>query len=444
MTILYNNQLTNQQYRDRRYDILRWLESRKGRAELTAYTDNPTGGYATIGVGFKIDSNWNEILGGMGFNTSALPGTAEYTYMALLKNLIPENSNKKFTTSQMNTLKNQLNTIMQARHDYYANRGDNTKRTTFSFTDATEVQATFQVIADDRDNQILRKWLGETPETQYTIVPRGNERIALLSLVYNNVIGFKDNAQTKPKSPLLLEAIKNGDRAEVWFEIRYNSNNGANLSLRPGIAKRRYAESELFGLYNDPADAPNVSVDEAQQAYRMLQKYRTDIISYERQYGIPIDGGTAVKGNRIVAANRDFATMLSQAGVGNVLSIEASLTPAKYTLIADLIVRNQGNPELVNKLQNTTFRAVDIYLNPAQPTDANRGSAMSVSLFSINHDSLMIGMDQTDYLYGGNGNDILIGNAGDDYLTGGKGNDTLVGGDGFDTYTVEGNDRIRH
>ena len=48
-------------YQSQRYSMILSLEQ-SGRVALTAYTDNPNGGYPTIGAGFKIDSNWQAIL----------------------------------------------------------------------------------------------------------------------------------------------------------------------------------------------------------------------------------------------------------------------------------------------------------------------------------------------------------------------------------------------
>lgn len=292
----------------------------------------------------------------------------------------------------------------------------------------TEAQTLYDQVIERKEEEIhdqfrfhLRNTVGgrANGDQLFQALQNTREMAALLSLAYNG---------TSLIGPGLTNALWNGNRAEAWYEIRYQSNNGADLTLRPGLAKRHYMESQVFGLYDNPN---SVTLDEAKQAYRMLQKHRTDIVSYEQQYGVPIDGSAPVQGDRIATANNDFATVFTLAGVGNVLSIESSLNSAKYTLLADLITRNQGNQELVNRLQAGTIKSTDIYLNPAKPDDPNRTSAMSVSLFSIDHDSLMIGMDQTDILYGGNGNDVLIGGAGNDYMAGGKGDDTIYGG-GFE------------
>ncbi|MDA8338467.1 MAG: hypothetical protein M0Z70_04110 [Nitrospiraceae bacterium] len=426
MTIQYNNQLTDEQYRDKRYNVLRWIESAGGKVDLKPYTDNPNGGYATIGAGFKIDSNWDAILTALGFDTSKGAPKTEKDYISRIKTLVGKDRN--FTSSQMTTLINDLNSIMVERYNYYkTNFNDETKRMEFKFTNEPEVEATFQVIADDRDKRILTKWLGETSETQYSIVPRGNERIALLSLVYNNVIGFSDSAQTKPKSPKLLDALKNGNRAEAWFEIRYNSNK-PGTGLEDGIAKRRYYESQLFGLYNNPQ---SVDAEEAKQTYSMLQLHRDKIYSYEAKYGTNPNGGSpddnspdSNASSRIKTANADYNLTDDAAKVQTLTQILESAKNAMLTYLQGL------HPQLG---QLSVDRAIDIYLDP--------GRDKSGETFNLNHSATLDARSGDSR----SSRDILIGEGGDDKLRGGKGNDILLGGEGKDTYyyrSGDGNDQI--
>lgn len=66
----------------------------------------------------------------------------------------------------------------------------------------------------------------------------------------------------------IYSALDNGDRADVWFEIRYNSNKDRSA----GEAKRRDYDAQLFGLFSNPS-AP--SSTEVIQAYQMLTQYRS-------------------------------------------------------------------------------------------------------------------------------------------------------------------------
>lgn len=63
------------------------------------------------------------------------------------------------------------------------------------------------------------------------------EGVALFSLYYNTPKLIGEGLQT---------ALKENNRFKVWFEIRYRS----NLSKIKGIAKRRFAESNIFGLFD--------------------------------------------------------------------------------------------------------------------------------------------------------------------------------------------------
>ena len=94
------------------------------------------------------------------------------------------------------------------------------------------------------------------------VMPESNERAALMSMFYNGGAGII--------GPELLNALQGDDRAEAWYQIRYESNGGASQS--PGIADRRITESNLFSLYDNPgqgvseAEAKDVQiVDDAPQ-----------------------------------------------------------------------------------------------------------------------------------------------------------------------------------
>lgn len=101
MTIQYNPQMSEDYYKDCRYDIILSLEE-KGTPKLTIYTDNPNGGYATIGAGFKIDSNWDEILNALGFDVSDDASIEEQRFKNRIKSLV--GNNRLFTTSSIATL----------------------------------------------------------------------------------------------------------------------------------------------------------------------------------------------------------------------------------------------------------------------------------------------------------------------------------------------------
>ena len=102
------------------------------------------------------------------------------------------------------------------------------KRTTFSFNNESEVKAVFESIADTIYEGKITAW-----EQRYglEVMPDSPERLAIFSLAYNT----KDGG-TSLLGQGLANAIKQGNRAEAWFEIRYNSNGNSSN----GVAKRRY------------------------------------------------------------------------------------------------------------------------------------------------------------------------------------------------------------
>jgi hypothetical protein len=113
------------------------------------------------------------------------------------------------------------------------------------------------------------------------------ERVALMSLYFNSTPQFVNTVETGNNliGPKLLDALRTGNRAEAWFEIRYDSNNEqsspslvANGTAK-GIANRRYAESNLFGLY-DGGNQP-LTESEAKNALKVAARHQFDIVPYE-------------------------------------------------------------------------------------------------------------------------------------------------------------------
>lgn len=118
-------------------------------------------------------------------------------------------------------------------------------------------------------------------------MPISLERAAVVSLTYNRGVGAV-NGWTE-----LTAAIQSSERAESWFQIRYNTLTRTQPQYRNGIAKRRFVEADVFGLYDAPGSQP--SGTEAKQIYKMLTTHRVEILQYESQYGIPPDGTKAAR-----------------------------------------------------------------------------------------------------------------------------------------------------
>lgn len=76
-------------------------------------------------------------------------------------------------------------------------------------------------------------------------MPLSLERVAFVSLTYNRGVGAVNK-----RMQAFVSAIQNENRAEAWYQIRYNSFTASGLE-NPGLPKRRYLESGMFGLYGD-------------------------------------------------------------------------------------------------------------------------------------------------------------------------------------------------
>jgi len=257
-------------------------------------------------------------------------------------------------------------------------------------------------------------------------MPVSQERAALVSLVYNRGAGAYNSSMQS-----FRDAVNAEDRAEAWYEMRYNAW-GSNANAEAGLRKRRYMESELFGLYDDPE---NVTSEDALSTYRTYQLHRDRINRDEARWGVDVDGNPGQR-NLISEANRDYASLLN--GRGQVQTLAESLEPARARLLADL--RTQ-HPEISDRLTNEAFNAGSIYVPPGR--DAANAAVDPRHAAKLDATRRRGGAEvvHNDLLLGGGGNDTLIGGRGDDVLIGGGGRDTLRGGEGNDTYVVN-NDAV--
>jgi len=267
-------------------------------------------------------------------------------------------------------------------------------------------------------------------------MPMSQERAALVSLVYNRGAGsYAANMQP------FRDAVAAGDRAEAWFEMRYNSW-GSNATAEAGLRKRRVMESELFGLYNDPN---NVTAEEALSTYRTYQQHRDRINRDETRWGVDVDGNPGQR-NLIAEANRDYAALL--AGRGEVQTLAQSLEPARVRLLSDL---REQHPEIADRLTDSAFNAGSIYVDAGRDSarvavDANHAATLDATRIrngnEVANNDLLLGQGGDDTLIGGRGDDVLIGGEGRDVLRGGAGSDTYVVGDGDVVQDADRNGQI--
>ena len=320
-----------------------------------------------------------------------------------------------------------LQTIARAQNDGEFSRAD-TLATQFSAAwtappiSDEQAEALFSTElgrAGDAIRRQFRSYLGDSQgDALFTSLQNTRELAGLLSLAYNvqSLIG-----------PGLVRALSSGDRAEAWFQIRYGSNSiTQGPGIRPGIAKRRFAEAEYIGLYADPH---NVTLDEAQDALRALQKHRAEIVAYELQFGVPPDGQNPSDGDQVATATRDFGSALTYAGLGSVPNLISAFNPAKAVLLTDL---RTAYPDLADRLQDANWISTNIYLGGDQGETLDSLAYQTGQFKDNGADDLIIGGVGADRLIGNKGNDVLLGNDGADQLDGGDGDDILDGGAGAD------------
>lgn len=307
-----------------------------------------------------------------------------------------------------------------------------------------------RTLTEGESDQLLRASMREYEGPAANLnMPMSDERVALVSLTYNRgVASIAGNAARNVPEHPIMDAIRDGDRAEAWFQMRYNCW-GSRDDMEGGLRKRRYTEAQAFGLYDDPG---NVTVDEARSVYRTFQLHRDEIDRVERNFGVTVDGERAAT-NRIAQANRDYPDMVAQ--YGQVQTIADALGPARTVLLREL---RQEHPDLAGRLTDANFNAGRIHLDPgrdlregdnlrreqrhstAEDVDPNHVATIDSRRMTRGNNPREI--DSNDLLIGEGGNDILRAHRGDDILIGGAGLDRMEGGIGRDTYVVGNGDIV--
>lgn len=274
-------------------------------------------------------------------------------------------------------------------------------------TDAN-ARGLLNVVANDKESQLIQDLTaGGMGANDLASFSGTREFAALLSLKFNGVSPVvRDNNGTYVRNRKMLDAILRGDRAEAWYEIRYNSN-GNDLA---GLAKRRFFEADTFGLYSAGVSSSTISDDEAKNVFRMYTTHREFIIAYELKYAA-----------QIAIANTD------------------------YQLVADRVDAWTQDSQIARQYMVTTYAqfvgapSIDgevlVGLDTGDALDVVTGSNLA-------NNDLMLGEGGNDFLHGRGGNDVLYGGAGDDTLAGDAGNDYLFGGADSDDLRGGDNDDV--
>lgn len=312
-------------------------------------------------------------------------------------------------------------------------------------------------------NRLTNAGVGDLPDSR--------EKLALLSLEYNNgaaLIG-----------PNLRAALASNDRAEAWWNIRYDSN--ANND----VAQRRYVESHIFGLYDEVDPDANYRPEEieALKVARTFNKHINNITTYDQanvlQFdGDPNDPNVGPAQSRLDSIEAGIVAAGGPANAfGQIDKIEGSLDPARRKLVetyadfttlapqfipllidagyqghlirltSDAMVANgllthlAIDDQLAANLANASIRNVFVAANTQATVngnpDPNEVAAHTVDRSSAPaaNDLIFGSIEENNSIVGIRAGvaDTLSGGAGDDFFVGGGGADVIDGGDDEDT-----------
>lgn len=343
----WNTISDHKSYNQERFELLTLLE---GSTSLP-YVDSV--GDPTIGIGFNLVYNLKPVLQAM---------IGKKNWSDTLYDRLETQVNKSYSAGQNSALIANLNGVMADWH----NSRDSDVPAEFRFANDAQITRALNAMAPQYD-KVVDNWIAGIPES--------SERAALFSLAWNgpSLLG-----------PKLKAAVLAGDRAEAWYEIRYNSN---GIALE-GIANRRYVEADLFNLYDNDS---RVTYAEAVRSGQMLATHHQSVLAYEAKY--------------------DPLTAAIVKGVKTIETIHEELQPAIAAVL--------------KKFGLSAARSLEEILSAdsGMPNVAGDGTSHDSGK---NDDDLMLGSAAGNALSGGAGKDVLVGLKGADTLTGGAGADLFV------------------
>jgi hypothetical protein len=290
-------------YADKLYNYILAYEAPILSDRLNGAADNKT-----IGVGFDLSTGGLPVF--VAVATAMGMSHANLLTTNASENGVQANAERAFLRKlRVATTWAARSQVMAERADYAAAHpdfaayiGTASPSRVFAFASEGQVRAAYNSLVESVYIKFITDKIPGLATSQ--TFRSSSELMSLLSLAWNGM------------GKLIGEGIVNaltiagGNRADAWYEIRYHSNGGASgAQFGPGLAKRRFFEADVFGLYNDPH---NVSATEAIDIYSMLQKHRWDIYQYEAKYGALPDGRVATSRDEkgripLLAANLDFS-----------------------------------------------------------------------------------------------------------------------------------------
>jgi hypothetical protein len=413
--------LADTAYQTLRYQLMSLVEGN----ELLPYLDSS--GIPSIGIGANLQANLVPAITAMGL-------TLDQATIDRLQNAV---DNGVYASNQ--ALQNTLNAIVAPR--------------AFALADQNQSLALFNAIAPQYESSITNGIFTRTGVRVTNPIPNFQnsvERAAAFAVAFEGAGSF---------GPRLVGALNGGNRAEAWYEIRYNTNSVTDnpAASRPGLAKRWYIVSQIFGLYEHDTQLTDGQKDAAyKNIFAMYTRHLTapplqaSIQTYDTFGRTPsITVGTPLNtqlispiqaANNALTASALVAALPANTNLGQV----QPLTNANGTqdlsgdlqIAANFLEARYAPGATIGQI----FAAPDtaLALDPAITT-------VDRSQDTIN--DLIFGGQGNDTIYGGSGNDIIFGSVSNDSIFAGQGADTLVGGfaintlnggDGNDTFFLNG------
>ena len=227
-------------------ELFRFLGIEEGFANGSPYFDTANPLRATIGYGFNIEAETDNLL-------------LVLEQMGII--------NDTMTDAEITSIRNEFQTAINNTPDgnrdaLRANLNQVASQygvTSFRISE-TQGYTIFTEIVADKETRL-------DALLNNSLAHNSREYVAVMSLFYNgeSLVGTR-----------LRSAITNDNRSEAWFEIRYKSNEDR------GHASRRYTESNMFNLYDAVFNEAG-----AKEIMRMYIIHKTDIERYERSYSPP-------------------------------------------------------------------------------------------------------------------------------------------------------------
>ena len=389
------------------FENFRWDFIKRAEGVRTApYLDSV--GVPTIGVGFNLEdeSIRNKVFAALRWdiNDSRLTPADRLINNNFINNLVSA-VNKNYSIGNDSGLRNAVNAVLVQRAQALSGYNFIAKDTSMVLQES-QMPSIFLLSVPEYHRRVrlaIRLTASAWPD-------ESREMVALTSMAYQGTLSRISSDVKK--------AIDDGNRAEVWYLIRYTAQITGN-----GDYGRHFAEAQTFGLYDGQnTGAKAATPEESKRIYQMLTAHRGTIMSYEASHGAAAVSDTVSR----------FGLSASDTQFTN------SLTPA-YTAFINYAnsLHGAGAPD-IDKAVISNAAAI-YFQNIAESTEGNLVSGLldarvddALTRNNLN-DNLLVGSAVSDTEYGGTGKDYLMGLAGKDHMDGGSGDDTLNGGAGDDT-----------